>query len=504
VEQFFIRIDAIRDAALKAVDSADWIPHWGRNRIRGTVESRPDWCISRQRTWGVPLPIFYNAAGEPVLDAELIGRVAAIIEENGTNAWFAWDDAKWNDLLDLPADTTRRLDTLDVWIDSGVSHMAVLERHPELHAPADLYLEATDQHRGWFQSSLMTSVALRDRAPYRSVLTHGFVVDMDTRKKISKSEQGGYQKPTDAAHYVNKYGADLVRLWVCSVNFTDDVPFSEEIFTRLSDAYRRLRNTLRILLGNLHDFDPAAHRVEFGALPEIDRWILAELEEVKTACLQAYSNLEFHKVYQLLTQFCAVELSSQYIDITKDRLYCDRADSHRRRGTQTAMHEIFESLCCLLAPIICFTAEEAWSHRRGSGQDDSVHLQLFPAPQPDRAQDSALGRVRSWINLRALVSQGIEAATKKAVISNPLEARVIVTVPGEELAAWNSLAQELEEFLILSELEFQAGSPGIEISVNVEKTTRERCERCWRHRDDVGSNAEHPTLCGRCAEAVAG
>jgi isoleucyl-tRNA synthetase len=237
-------------------------------------------------------------------------------------------------------------------------------------------------------------------------------------------------------------------------------------------------------------------------LPEIDRWILGELEEVKTSCLQAYANLEFHKVYQLLTQFCAVELSSQYIDITKDRLYCDRADSHRRRATQTAMHEIFESLCRLLAPIICFTAEEAWGHRRGAQADDSVHLQLFPAAHPGRLQDAALERVRGWIHLRATISQGIEAATKSNVIGNPLEARVIVTVPGEELPAWNHLASELEEFLILSELEFHAGSPGVEISVKVEKTTRERCERCWRHREDVGSNEAHPTLCGRCAEAV--
>ncbi|MFM8364959.1 MAG: isoleucine--tRNA ligase, partial [Verrucomicrobiota bacterium] len=254
VEQFFIRIDGLRQTALAEIDATQWIPHWGRNRIRGTVESRPDWCISRQRTWGVPLPVFYNEKGEPILDPAVINKVAEVFSEKGTNSWFELDDAAWAALVGLPAGTTRRNDTLDVWIDSGLSHETVLRQRPELAFPADLYLEATDQHRGWFQSSLMTSVALNEKAPYRTVLTHGFVMDVDTRKKISKSAAGGYQKPTDADHYVNKYGADLLRLWVSSVNFTDDVPFSEEIFTRLSDAYRRVRNTLRILLANLHDY----------------------------------------------------------------------------------------------------------------------------------------------------------------------------------------------------------------------------------------------------------
>lgn len=496
VEQFFIRISAIRDAALEAIDGATWIPHWGRNRIRGTVESRPDWCISRQRTWGVPLPAFYQHDGTPILDAALITKVADIVEEHGSNAWFSWPDAAWNEKLGLPADTTRHFDTLDVWIDSGVSHRAVLERHPALHAPADLYLEATDQHRGWFQSSLMTSVALTGQAPYKSVLTHGFVVDVDTRRKISKSEQGGYKKPTDAEYFVNKYGADLLRLWVCSVNFTDDVPFSEDIFVRLSDSYRRLRNTLRILLGNLHDFSIEKDAVAFAEMPEVDRWILSALQIVVRDCREAYANLEFHKVYQILTQFCAVELSSQYVDITKDRLYCDGLNVLRRRATQTAMFQIFETITRLLAPILSFTSEEAWSFLHPSS---SIHLELFPEENATIAADTARERVHGWLDIRTRIAQAIEAATKSGAIGKPLEACVQLTVPknqSQELLAKHS---ELEEFLILSHLEILGGD---DWTVVVSRTPHDKCERCWRHRSDLGATSAHPTLCGRCAEAV--
>ncbi len=496
VEQFFIRIDSIRADALAAVDDAQWIPHWGRNRIRGTVESRPDWCISRQRTWGVPLPVFYNPDGSPLLDAKLIKKVADLVGEHGTNAWFAWDDAEWNSKLDLPAGTSRRFDTLDVWLDSGVSHLAVLDEHPELHSPADLYLEATDQHRGWFQSSLITSVALKGKAPYKCVLTHGFVVDVDTRQKISKSEQGGYKKPTDAAHYINEYGADLIRLWVCSVNFTDDVPFSEKIFVQLSDAYRRLRNSLRILLGNLHGFSPEKDAVPHDSMPQIDRWILGELHDLVRQCRDAYANLEFHKVYQLLTQFCSVELSSQYVDITKDRLYCDPKDSLRRKSSQTAMLELFETLCRLLAPILSFTAEEAWGfHRPGR----SIHLELFPEACPSRINDPARQRVKTWLDARGRVSQAIEAATKSGTIAKPLEACVSLQAPEALFGDLSTHREELEEFLILSHLEI---SPAKDWACSVTKTTDAKCERCWRHRNDIGTNSAHPTLCVRCADAV--
>lgn len=493
VEQFFIRIDQIRAEALAAVDSAEWLPHWGRNRIRGTVESRPDWCISRQRTWGVPLPVFYDASGKPILDPAVIVKIADIFAEKGTNAWFELGDAEWADLVGLPAGVTRRNDTLDVWIDSGVSHAAVLRRRQELAFPADLYLEATDQHRGWFQSSLMTSVAINGQAPYRKVLTHGFVVDEDTRKKISKSAQAGYQKPTDAGHFVDKYGADLVRLWVSSVNFTDDVPFSEEIFARLGDSYRRIRNTLRILLANLHDYD-AGSPPEHGSLTFVDRWILARLNEVITTCREAYEKLEFHRVYHTLNQFCAVDLSSLYVDITKDRLYCDAPDSPRRRATQFAMHRVFGALTRLLAPILAFTAEEAWGYY-GTGR--SVHLEEFPEVDPVFESAGIPSEMDRLLALRARIAQAVERVQKAGEIGSALEAAVRVALPASERAALSDRRGELEELFVLSDLHLGEGD-----EVVVTRTPHRKCERCWRHRAEVGSSAMHPTLCARCEAAV--
>ncbi len=329
VDQFFIRIDALRGRALEAIhNEVKWIPPWGENRIAGTVESRPDWVISRQRSWGVPLPVFYSDDGKAILDPKIIRKLADLVAQRGSNIWFELDDAALAKELGLPPDVRKGADTIDVWIDSGVSHKAVCALHPELRDPADMYLEATDQHRGWFQSSLMTSIALNNRAPYRTCVTHGFVVDVDG-KKISKS--GTYEKPTAADHFVGQYGADLLRLWASSIDYTTDVPFSEEIFTRLGDTYRRIRNTLRILLGNLCDFEPGNQvsdspwREARKDLTLIDRWILERLEEVIQTCRSAYENFEFHKVYHTINQFCAVDLSSLYIDITKDRMYLRRA-----------------------------------------------------------------------------------------------------------------------------------------------------------------------------------
>jgi isoleucyl-tRNA synthetase len=493
VEQFFINIDAIRESALAQIDQVEWLPHWGRNRIRGTVESRPDWCISRQRTWGVPLPVFYQKSGEPILDSTVVGKVADVIAARGTNAWFELDDVAWCELVGLPSDCTRRNDTLDVWIDSGVSHAAVLRQRPELAFPADLYLEATDQHRGWFQSSLMTSVALTGEAPYRSVLTHGFVVDVDTRAKISKSEQGGYKKPMTAAHFVKTYGADLVRLWVSSVNFTDDVPFSEELFKRLSDSYRRIRNTLRILLANRSDFDATA--VQEPTL--VDCWLRARLQELVAQCRDAYERLEFHRVFHAVNQFCVIDLSSQYVDITKDRLYCDEVNSPRRRATQAVMTEAFEVIVKLLAPVLAFTAEEAWGHFRPGS---SVHLELLPTVDTSASDPALVERVRRFFDFRGRILQSVEVAQKSGVISNPLEAQIVAHVADpvfrQELL---DCGPELEELFILSHLEIVAGETD---AIDVTATGRMKCERCWRHRPDVGSHADHSELCRRCADAV--
>jgi isoleucyl-tRNA synthetase len=490
VEQFFIRIDDLRGKALEAIHKeVKWIPAWGENRIAGTVESRPDWVISRQRSWGVPLPVFYSKSGEAILDAKIIRKLADLVGQRGSNIWFELNDVDLARELGLPEGTTHRSDTIDVWIDSGVSHKAVCAIHPELHDPADMYLEATDQHRGWFQSSLMTSIALNNRAPYKTCVTHGFVVDVDG-KKISKSSS--YDKPMDAGHFVGKHGADLVRLWASSIDYTDDVPFSEEIFTRLGDAYRRIRNTLRILLGNLYDFESGNQETRKKDLTLVDRWILERLDHVIADCRSAYEAFEFHKVHHILNQFCAVDLSSLYIDITKDRMYCDAPDSPRRRATQAAMREIFEALCQLLAPILVFTAEEAW---RQSDAGASVHLEEFP-----RAQDRHLGAsedVVELLKLRAIIGQAIERARREKLIGNALEAAVVLTTNSP--VATKIDKEELEEFFILSDLTIK---PGNETTASVAKTSYQKCARCWRHRPTVGASKAHPDLCDRCESVV--
>src|SRR5213596_1269331 len=516
VEQFFIRIDALRDKALEAIHKeVKWIPVWGENRIAGTVESRPDWVISRQRSWGVPLPVFY-IGGQATLNADWIRKLANLVAQRGSNVWFELSDAELARELELPEGTTKRNDTIDVWIDSGVSHRAVCATHPELRDPADMYLEATDQHRGWFQSSLMTSIALNDRAPYKMCLTHGFVVDLDG-KKISKS--GTYDKPMDAGHFVKKHGADLVRLWASSINFGDDVPFSEEMFTRLGDTYRRIRNTLRILLGNLFDY-PVAAVADRGPQPTsaaitkldgaalIDRWILDRLDHVTAECRNAYAAFEFHKVYHSINHFCAVDLSSLYIDITKDRMYCDAPDSPRRRATQFAMHKIFDALCRLLAPVLVFTAEEAWAHavagvgEAGSGSatapTTSVHLQFFPEIGEGVHDASVDQQIEQLLRLRGVIGQALEKARQEKLIGNSLEARVILKCDRKVIGSVSK--EELEEFFILSDLIIEDAP---EASATVEKTPYRKCARCWRHRESVGQSSAHPDLCDRCESVVA-
>ncbi|MCX6967501.1 MAG: isoleucine--tRNA ligase [Verrucomicrobia bacterium] len=495
VEQFFIRIDAIRQQALTEIDAVNWLPHWGRNRIYGTVESRPDWCISRQRSWGVPLPVFYSAAGEPILDAAVVRKVGDLVETHGTNLWFEKDDVWWAQAVGLPAGTTRRNDTLDVWIDSGVSHTAVVKKRPELRFPADVYLEATDQHRGWFQSSLMTSVAMHGQAPYRTVVTHGFVVDKDG-KKISKSSS--YQKPMDAEHFVGKYGADIVRLWVSSVQFTDEVPFSEEAFTRLGEAYRLFRNTLRILLANLSDFDPAQHTAPREAWTMVDRWVMSRLQGVIGTCREAYDAYEFRRVFQTLNQFCAVDLSALYVDITKDRMYCDGTDSPRRRATQTVMHAVFNALTRLLAPILVYTADEAFEF--AGNPVGAVHLQTFPEADAALADAELESHFETLLALRGVIAQAVEPARKEKLIGNALEAAVTLQIADAALlATLQGREAELEEFFILSKLTLEAGA---ETKATLIRTPDAKCGRCWRHKPTVGADAKHPELCDRCAEVA--
>ncbi len=486
VEQFFISLKDIRGIALEEIDKVEWLPKWGRNRIYGTVESRPDWCISRQRTWGVPLPVFFDKEGKAIIDNELIGKIADLVETEGTNVWFELDDAALASRLGLPEGCTKCRDTLDVWIDSGSSHVAVMDRHPELSAPADLYLEATDQHRGWFQSSLMLSVAARGAAPYKAVMTHGFVVDT-SGKKISKSGS----KPINAKHYYDQFGSDIVRLWAASVDWQTEVPFSDKLFKQVTDPYRRLRNTLRILLGNINGFDANNQSVAKEDMTLLDRWILERLNGVIAECCKAYDAYQFRKVFNEINQFCAHELSALYIDITKDRMYCDALDSQRRLAAQTVMHRVFDAVCRLMAPILAFTADEAWEH---AGHQGSVHEQDFPTLDPDFNSGEATEQIDMLLELRAIIQTAIEKEVQAKSFNKNNEADVTLTLPsGHPCRDLLADRDFVTEFFILADLRLEVGE---QVVATAKATDHSMCPRCRRYEPLVTD------LCSRCDEVM--
>ena len=510
MDQWFIKIDhdQFRERALHEIDSVKWIPDWGVNRIKGAVQSRPDWCISRQRSWGVPIPAFYDANGNAILDAQIVRIVADLIEKHGSNIWFEKSAAElWS--LVKPADwkgaeaVAKSSDTLDVWIDSGSSSRAVIARRLEIRGKdkafqADVYLEGSDQHRGWFQSSLLLSLAGNGAAPFKTVLTHGFMVDAD-REKISKSKQGAYEKPQTAEAYVKKYGADVVRLWVASQDYRNDIVVSEERINKVGETYRAIRNALRYQLSNLYDFDPAKQSVPDDQLTGLDRWILGEFSKLETEVIAAYDAYEFHVVYQKISQFIAVELSSIYHDVIKDRLYTDPANSPRRRSTQTALHRLVTGLCQMLAPVLTFTADEAWEVVPGK-ETDSVHesefkVAIFSVSEVEK---------QKWKNLFSLRGQGLpelEKARQSKIIGKSLDAVLFFPVP-TDLGLEESEKTDLRELCNVSEVMFDS-QPGVELRAEPAiKQGRAKCERCWHWEMDIGQNAEHPTICGRCVEAV--
>ncbi|MBX3746342.1 MAG: isoleucine--tRNA ligase [Verrucomicrobiae bacterium] len=526
MDQWFIRIDhphepvdapgvTFRQRAVEEIDRVRWIPEWGVNRIKGAVQSRPDWCISRQRAWGVPIPAFYTADGEPVLDARVVRNMADRVERHGSDLWFELSaEALWK--LVRPEDwagaepVTKSMDTLDVWIDSGSSSAAVIARRAELRGDGeqpfqcDLYLEGSDQHRGWFQSSLLLSLAGQGAAPYRSVLTHGFMVDAD-REKISKSKQGqgGYQKPQTAARYVRDYGADVLRLWVASQDFRQDIIVSEERLQKVGETYRVIRNALRFQLSNLYDFEPGRHRVPAVDLDPLDRWILGVLNEVEGAVLRAYEACEFHTVYQRVSQFAAVELSAMYHDVVKDRLYTDPAGSARRRSTQTALHGLVTRLSRMLSPILVFTADEAWEAIPGRDQA-SVHLTDWRDEAPGSGVAEGDGFQRLW-EVRERVLPVLEQLRREKTIGKSLDAEVtLVGDPaGGLIEAASRNVAGLKEILNVSAVKIDAGGKaGQELSVTARRAGGVKCERCWHWEGDIGNDARHPTLCGRCAGAV--
>ncbi|MGQ9919734.1 MAG: isoleucine--tRNA ligase [Desulfobacca sp.] len=511
-EQWFISLAAneLRAKALEAIKQVEWIPRWGRERIYGMVENRPDWCISRQRAWGVPIVAFHcQACRQVLLNQDILDRIIALVRQEGADIWFARAAAEL-----LPPDYrcphcgggefAKESDILDVWFDSGVSFAAVLEAREDLGFPADLYLEGSDQHRGWFHSALLTAVATRQRAPYRCVLTHGFAVDGEG-KKMSKS-LGNIIAPQDV---IKHYGAEILRLWVSAEDYRDEVRLSDQILKQLTDAYRRLRNTARFLLGNLFDFDPSRDYIRPEERLELDRVALSWLANLIQRVRSAYERFEFHTVYHSLHQFCAVELSSLYLDVLKDRLYVSRAASPERRSAQSTLYDLLLSLVKLMAPILSFTAEEIWGYLTKPGEPESVLLAAFPEP-PAGFPDKAL--LRSWevlFQVRAAVNRALEQARRDRLIGNALEAQVVLGAAPLLYEQLQGRQHDLLTLTMVSQLDLQpqpvAGLSSDEVpglTVAVTRAQGEKCQRCWFHLPSVGADTAQPELCERCRQIL--
>ena len=511
-EQWFISMEAndLRGKALKHINDVQWIPHWGRERIYNMIENRPDWCISRQRTWGVPITVVYcKKCGEAIADGKLMHHVADLFEEGGSDIWFEREAREL-----LPAGTTcpkcghddfdKEQDILDVWFDSGVSHAAVLETTPKLHSPADIYLEGSDQHRGWFHSSLLACVGTRDAAPYKAVLTHGFVLDENGRP-MSKS-MGNVVAPEKV---IQKFGAEVLRLWVATQDYRNDTRVGDQILQQVSEAYRRIRNTARYILGNLHGFDPSADAVPDGDLLEIDRWALSKLEGLVKRVEKSYNDYEFHVLYHAVHNFCSVDLSAFYLDVLKDRLYISPAKSLARRSAQTAMYRILDALTRLIAPVLSFTADEIWQELPGE-REESVHLATFPAFEAALFDADLEARYSKLLAVRSDVSKALELARAEKRIGHSLDARVLIAAPA---GPWRELLEAYQEELatlcIVSQAELVAeladASTGEEVAglrIRVEKARGKKCERCWNYATTIGESDQHPTVCHRCREAL--
>ncbi|MCP3665378.1 MAG: isoleucine--tRNA ligase [Gammaproteobacteria bacterium] len=509
--QWFVSMEqqGLRETALAEIKKVKWTPDWGQARIEGMIEGRPDWCISRQRTWGVPIVLFlHKVSGELHPDTpRLIEEVAQRVEKAGIEAWFSLDS---EDILGDEADQYEKAtDTLDVWFDSGTTHHAVLRPREELEFPADLYLEGSDQHRGWFQSSLLTSVAINSCAPYKGVLTHGFTVDAKGRK-MSKS-LGNVMSPQDV---MKKLGADTIRLWVAATDYRGEMTVSDEILKRSSDAYRRIRNTLRFLLSNLNGFDSAENQVAPEAMLELDRWVVDRALLLQQDVVNAYQEYQFHLIYQKILNFCGTDLSGFYLDIIKDRQYTTQADSLPRRSCQTAMYHILEAMVRWLAPILTFTADEVWEHIPGERNEllfaETWYQGLFSM------EESGSGDRAAWeqmLQVRAVVGKQLEQLRTDGKIGGSLDAEIDLYCGNELKSALDRLGEELRFVFItsgarvhpLSEKPDDAEDTEFEgLAVGVSASGHAKCGRCWHHREDVGANADHPELCGRCVENVDG
>ncbi len=510
-EQWFISVDEsdIRKNALNALKEVEFVPSWGKNRINAMLETRPDWTISRQRVWGVPIPIFYNAdTNEVIYHPEIMDRVIEMVSKEGTDIWWKYeaDEIIGEELLekfglkDIKIRKERSI--MDVWFDSGASHRGVLVPRG-LPRPVDLYLEGSDQHRGWFQSSLLTSIASTKDAPYKRVLTHGFVMDGQGRK-MSKS-LGNTIVPKDI---IEKYGADILRLWVSSVDYREDVRISENILQQMTDAYRRIRNTARFLMGNLNNFDYATEKVEYKDMFEIDKWAMHKLEELKEKTTEYYDKYEFYGLFQEITYFCSVEMSAFYLDIVKDRLYCEGEKSVERRSTQTVLTEVLKVLVRLISPVLSFTADEIWERiPEALKEEESVHLSSWielNSQYKNEELDKKWGKIHS---LRKEVNKKLEAERQDGIIGHSLDAKVLLNVSNEEFSFLKDYTEmEIADLFIVSQVKFvdsSLESTEIDgISVGVEKASGGKCERCWKYDEKVGENPVHTDVCPRCAQVL--
>ncbi|MBI4743297.1 MAG: isoleucine--tRNA ligase [Actinobacteria bacterium] len=514
-EQWFISVSKgnLREKALEAIRKTNWIPDWSERRITAMVEERPDWCISRQRAWGVPIPVFYcKKCKKELVNEKTLKVVEELFAKEGADAWFkksaseilspdiACPDCGGQELL-------KESDILDVWFESGVSHAAVLETRDELKWPADLYLEGSDQHRGWFQSSLLASVGAREEAPYRAVLTHGYVVDGEG-KKMSKS----LGNVIDPLKVIEKSGADILRIWVASMDYTGDIRISEEILERVTEAYRRIRNTMRFILGNLSSFDVNKHTVPFNELEELDKWALLKLHQLLEKTIDSYDKYEFHQVFHSVYNFCITEMSSFYLDIIKDRMYTFNPESKEYRSAQTVLFEILAALIKILAPILAFTSEEVWSYLPEACKDVlSVQLTSYPEVNKkyfDKALDEKWNRL---IQIRGEASKALEIARGDKLIGNSLEAKVVIHGSSDLINFLKNFELSLPTIFIVSQVSLETSEAPVEsfksslvsdLSVFVLKAEGEKCERCWNYSETVGKDSQHPTICKRCADVV--
>lgn len=511
-EQWFCRVDAMKDQAIVACDEIKWIPAWGHERMTSMIRERSDWCISRQRIWGVPLPIFTcEDCKKPLINDATISQIAALFHDHGSNVWF---ERTAEELL--PAGSVcecgctkfeKETDTMDVWLDSGSSWRAVMERREGIDTPVDLYLEGNDQYRGWFQSSLLTSIAVQGKAPYRAVITHGMIVD-EERQKMSKSKGNG-MAPEDI---MNQYGADVMRLWVSSADYRQDMRISKEMLKHISQNYLKIRNTARYILGNLSDFNPEIHVVSFDTMLELDKWAVMKTNELIQRVSLAYQNYEFHTVTHALHNFCVVDLSNFYLDVIKDRLYCDATTGLSRRSAQSAIYFVLDALVRMMAPILCFTADEIWQAMPHGKSHDCENIVFNEMPHFNplyQFDDTSAEKWKQLISIRDEVNKALEVARNDKIIGKPLEAKVTIFDASNVGDFLSSCIENLADLFIVSEfhVELKQSQDGYQVedtdrTILIERATGEKCLRCWKQSQSVGQSSVHPNLCERCVSVV--